>query len=165
MSFPHLCTCSIVAFETGCWGGKPTLGVYLKMILPRVSPSQLIFVPSRLVFVVLFSWVCALRKNSATQHEWVPCLVIILSSFKTMTNHFPGAQTRSLSSDSCFWFCSTDEFAAPPQRVRTDNYHTNTTWGWQHPISQAWAVHAHAPTYVPVADHFCPINSWRHRRG
>ena len=54
-SSPHLCTCSIVAFEKGYWGGKTTLGVYPKSILPRVSPSQLIFVPSQLVFVVLFS--------------------------------------------------------------------------------------------------------------
>ena len=45
-------------------------------------------------------------------------------------------------------------------------YHTNTTGGWQHQISQARAVHAHAPTYVPaVADHFCLINSGCHRRG
>jgi len=67
MSSPHLCTCSIIVFETGCGGGKTTLGVYRKIILPRVSPSQLIFVPTRLVFVVLFSWVCALRKKLATE--------------------------------------------------------------------------------------------------
>ena len=147
-----------------------------------------------------------------------------------MTNHFPGAKTRSLSSDSCCWFHLTDKFAAaPPQRVRTvvvhhhcchhcrripspvapppllslvaivivsrrqsrrrhcrhssslllfslrhrrcrcrcrcrrpspsSYYNTNKTGGWQHQISQARAVHAHAPTYVPaVADHFCPID-------
>jgi len=116
-------------------------------------------------------------------------------SFETTKYHFPGAKdkvdlvrllfsillddefalppqraTRSISSDFYSRFCLTDELyefaAAPPQRARTDSYHTNTTGGWQHQISQARAVHAHAPTYVPaVADHFCPINSWCHRRG
>ena len=40
-------TCSIVAFETGCWGGKPSLGVYPKIILPRVrvSPSPMTVSP------------------------------------------------------------------------------------------------------------------------
>ena len=76
----------------------------------------------------LFSWVRALRKKLATLHKLVPPPVIILSSFKTMTNRFPSTQTRSLSSDSCCWFYSTDKFAAaPPQHVRTDNYHTNLT--------------------------------------
>ena len=41
-SSPHLCTYSIVAFEKGYWGGKTTLGVYPKIILPRVSLVQLI---------------------------------------------------------------------------------------------------------------------------
>jgi len=118
-------------------------------------------------------------------------------SFKTTKYHFPGAKdkvdlvgllfsislddefaasppqraTRSISSDFYSRFCSTDELyefaAAPPQRARTDSYHTNTTGGWLHQISQAWAVHAHAPTYVPpvVADHFFPIISWCHRPG
>ncbi len=67
MSSPHLWTGSIVVFETGCWGGKTNLGVYPKIILPQVSPSQLYFVPLRLVFVVLFSWVCALRKKLVTE--------------------------------------------------------------------------------------------------
>ena len=83
----------------------------------------------------------------------------------------PQRATRSISSDFYSRFCSTDELyefaAAPPQRTRTDSYHTNTTGGWLHQISQAWAVHAHAPTYVPpvVADHFFPIISWCHRPG
>ena len=163
-SSPHLCNCSNVAFKTGCWGGKTTLGMYSKIILPRVSPSQLIFVPLSLVFFVLFLWVCELRKKSVRRHEWVPPRVIILSSFKTMTNHFPGTQDKVTLLGR---FPSTDEFAAaPPHRAHTDNYHTNTTGGWQHQISQAWAVDAHAPTYVlAVADHFCPINSWCHCRG
>jgi len=86
----------------------------------------------------------------------------------------PRRATRSISSDFYSRFCSTDELAAtykfaaaPPQRARTDSYHTNTTGGWLHQISQAWAVHAHAPTSVPavVADHFFPIISWCHRPG
>ncbi len=83
----------------------------------------------------------------------------------------PQRATRSVSSDFYSRFRSTDELyefaAAPPQRACTDSYHTNTTGGWLHQISQAWAVHAHAPTYVPpvVADHFFPIISWCHRPG
>ncbi len=86
----------------------------------------------------------------------------------------PQCATRLISLDFYSRFCSTDELAAtyefaaaPPQSARTDNYHTNTTGGWLHQISQAWAVHAHAPTYVPpvVADHFFPIISWCHCPG
>ena len=47
---PHLTTCSIVAFETACWGGNTTLVAHPKIILPRVSLSQLIFVPSHTRF-------------------------------------------------------------------------------------------------------------------
>ena len=54
MFSPHLFTCSIVAFETVCWGGNTTLGAHPKIILPRVSLPQLIFVPSQLVFVVSY---------------------------------------------------------------------------------------------------------------
>jgi hypothetical protein len=67
--FPHLFTCSIVAFETGCWGNNTTLGAHPKIILLRVSLPQLICVPSQLVFVVLFSGDCALRKKLARRHE------------------------------------------------------------------------------------------------
>jgi len=60
-----------------------------------------------------------------------------------MTNHFPGTQDKVTLLGR---FPSTDEFAAaPPHRAHTDNYHTNTTGGWQHQISQAQAVHKKVP--------------------
>ncbi len=52
------------------------------------------------------------------------------------------------------------------RRTRADNYKTYRTGVWHHQSSQAQAVYAHAPTYVPaVADHFCLINSLCHCRG
>jgi hypothetical protein len=167
MSSPHLCTCSIVAFETCCWGGNTTLGAYSKIILPRVSLPQLIFVPSQLVFVVLFSRDRAEKKfGEAARMSNLVRLSSIL--FETTKYHVPGAKDKVDLVGLLFSISLDDEFAAaPPKRARTDSYHTNTTGGWLHQISQAWAVHAHAPTYVPpvVADHFFPIISWCHRPG
>ncbi len=98
-------------------------------------------------------------------------LLFLISLDDEFTASPPQRATRLISSDFYSRFCSTDELAAtykfaagPPQCARTDNYHTNTTGGWLHQISQAWAVHAHTPTYVPpvVADHFFLIISWCH---
>jgi hypothetical protein len=92
-SSPHLFTCSIVAFETGCWGGNTTLGAYSKIILPRVSLPQLIFAPSQLIVVVLFSRDRVEKKfgEAARMSNLVRLSSI---SFKTMKYHFPGAKDK-----------------------------------------------------------------------
>ncbi len=191
-----------------------------KIILPRVSLSQLIFCALATCFCGPLFRRPRIKKNFSEAARMSISFGYHLSLFKTTKYHFPGAQdkvdligllfsilfddkfaaappqraTRSISSDFCSQFCLTNKFAAappqratrlilldfcsrfhvtyefaaaPPQHAHTDNYHTNTTGGWLHQISQAWAVHTHAPTNVPpvVADHFFPIISWCHRRG
>jgi hypothetical protein len=115
MSSPHLCTCSIVAFETGCWGGNTTLGAYSKIILPRVSLPQLIFVPSQLVFVFQRPRVEKKFGEAARMSNLVRLSSV---SFETTKYHVPGAKDKVDLVGLLFSISLDNEFAAsPPQRA------------------------------------------------